>query len=588
MKMRNSIPLSVPLSIAISIAMTCSAYAQDVAFKAIFTDTYNELCGIDNEEEGCAEITALDADSLRLFTVNAEENQLRVLDMNDIGQLKNVGFLDLSEFGAEPNSVAVLNGIVAVAIEADTNTQDGQVVFFDSKRFQLLSQVPVGASPDMLTYTPDGNYLLVANEGEPSDDYLIDPVGSVTVIDTLDYSTRTAGFESFAKFDDSSIRVFGPGATVAQDLEPEFIAVSADSTTAWISLQENNAIAALDVASATITSVRGLGFKNHAQPRAAFDASNRDGGESCAIPLEDPEQCINIEPWSTSGMYQPDGIAFYMVDGESYIVSANEGDARDYDGFSEEARIGDDEFILDPIAFPDADVLEEDSKLGRLMTTLSTGDADGDGDFDTIFSYGGRSFSIWDAYGNLIYDSGSDFETRLAELQQSGIDVWTDNRSDDKGPEPESVAIGKLAGKPVGFIGLERTSGIFAYDLSDPKAPAFLGYINIKAAGDISPEGLVFRAIDENNGLLIVTSEVSNTISTYRIMLSETGISHAPVVTAGLITFNGEGYWQVQTSDSFTSICEGMDITSCEVKSGIYNVINLTTGQRFENINVES
>ena len=141
---------------------------------------------------------------------------------------------------------------------------------------------------------------------------------------------------------------------------------------------------------------------------------------------------------------------------------------------------------------------EYESTLGRLMTTLSTGDTDGDGDFDAIFSYGARSFSMWDAYGNMIFDSGSDFETRLSELQQSGIEVLTDNRSDDKGPEPESVFIGMLAGKPVGFIGLERTSDIFAYDLSDPKAPAFLGYINIKAAGDISPEGLVFKATESN------------------------------------------------------------------------------------------
>ena len=109
----------------------------------------------------------------------------------------------------------------------------------------------------------------------------------------------------------------------------------------------------------------------------------------------------------------------------TYIVLANEGDARDNDGFSEEARVGDEEYILDPIAFPNA----------------------------------ARSFSNWDSAGEQVFDSGSDFETRLATLQQSGVDAWNNDRSDDKVPEPESVTVGRLAGKPVGFIGLERTSG---------------------------------------------------------------------------------------------------------------------------------
>ena len=578
--------------LAVALSITGSAHAREASFTAIYTDTYDEVCGSDDDEEGCAEISALDTVNSRLFTTNASENQLRVLDLDDMGQLIDVGIIDLSDYGDAPNSVAVSKGVVAVAVEAEDKTGNGQIVFFDSHSMQLLAQVPAGALPDMVTFTPDGAFALAANEGEPSDDYQIDPVGSVTLINMLDYSTRTAGFESITSIEDSSVRIFGPGASVAQDLEPEYIAVSADSTTAWISLQENNALAILDIATATITAVKGLGFKNHAIGNAEFDASDRDGEEACAIALEDAEQCINIQTWPTSGMYQPDAIASFTVDGATYIVSANEGDARDYDGFSEEARVGDDEYILDPMVFPNAEVLKGDALLGRLKTTLSTGDTDGDGDFDIIHSYGARSFSIWDSAGEQVFDSGADFEIRLAALQQSGVDVWTDSRSDDKGPEPESVTVGMLAGKPVGFIGLERTSGIFAYDLSTPQAPVYLGYIDIKTAGNVAPEGLVYKPVDENNGVLVVTSEVSNTISTYRVMLTEDempfvpGASTPPLASAGLIEWAGEGYWQVQTIDPYESICEGSSITSCDVAPGVYNVINHSTGERFENIEV--
>ena len=171
------------------------------------------------------------------------------------------------------------------------------------------------------------------------------------------------------------------------------------------------------------------------------------------------------------------------------------------------------------------------------------------------------------------------------------MDVWTDGRSDDKGPEPESVTVGMLAGKQVGFIGLERASGIFAYDLTAPQVPVYLGYIDLKTAGNIAPEGLVFKPVDENSGVLVVTSEVSNTISTYRVMLKDDtpsvpGESTPPTVRAGLLEWEGEGYWQVQTIDPYESICEGSSITSCDVAPGVYNVINLSNCERFGNIEV--
>lgn len=459
-------------------------------------DTYTEDCA----DESCAEISAYDLATLRVFVTNAEENQLRILEIND-GKFTDKGFVDLSPYGGGPNSVAVSNGVVAVAVEADVKQDNGTVELFDTDGNHWKS-IPAGALPDMLTFTPNGKYLLVANEGEPDDDYQVDPEGSVTVIDTSNWVPVTADFSAFNNKKLKRVRIFGPNATVAQDLEPEYIAVSADSSTAWIALQENNAFAKLDIASATITDIYGLGYKKHKRRKNAFDASNEDGG-------------INIQRWPTRGMYQPDAISSFQRGKATFILSANEGDARDYGGYSEEERVKD--LVLDPTAFPNASTLQMDENLGRLKTTTANGDTDGDLDFDKIYSYGARSFSIWNSNGNRVYDSGAEFERLLEQFEAQGMDVWVDSRSDDKGPEPESITVGELDDDHYAFIGLERVSGIFVYEISKPRKPRFAGYLNVKAFGDVSPEGLVFIKQDDETGWLLVTNEVSNTTSLYEV-----------------------------------------------------------------------
>ncbi|MEZ5275184.1 MAG: choice-of-anchor I family protein [Opitutaceae bacterium] len=893
----------------------------------------------------------------RLFIVSADQGAVNVVGVRNPNAPVHLFDIDVSKWGS-PNSVAVWNGIVAVAVEAPFKQDPGKVVFFNSFG-QYQSEVTVGALPDMVTITPDGKYALVANEGEPSgyEDGDVDPEGSVSIIrlnrpwqmhKLKQNAVKTAGFAAFngATLDDS-VRIFGPGATVAQDLEPEYIAVSADSKTAYVTLQENNAVAIVDIRSAKVKGIKGLGFKDHsltdsALETFAFPSSqlpsigttvggqkidlggfsglffegmtpdgkykfitntdrgpngdptgslrpfllpefapelvrfilDRDSGEIAVteqiplqrapgmpltglpnvevaggngntphndeigvdlygnvipndplggdfegvvigedgtfwmcdeyrpaiynfdgngvliqryvpmgagaaagladgtfgtevlpeilgnrrqnrgfeaiavydgkvyafvqsplrnpvttsngalngrknvrvveldpvsmetrmfiytldnpndpamgsrpdkigdaaslgngdflvverdddrVPRDDPsgiekkiyrinffgatditdeeadflvdtgktvdeatveelvagginpvykilhvdlnevgyntvekveglavvdpwtiavindndfqvaaididestgtftlsdgyvpeqtvlgiidvqlngldasdrDDGINIRQWPVFGMYQPDGIDTFKVGGKTYLITANEGDAREYDGYAEEERAKDIE--LDPSVFPLAKVLQKNENLGRLTITTANGDNDGDGDYDQLYAFGARSFSIWDDKGNLVYDSKDAVEQIIANdpafapyfNSNNDENDSFESRSDNKGPEPESVVVGTVGLKPYAFVGLERIGGIMVFDLSDPSAPEFVQYINPRdfdpdlegtAIGDLGPEGLVFIPAWQSpiwRPLLGVANEISGTVTLYRI-----------------------------------------------------------------------
>ena len=483
-------------------------------------------------DESAAEIVAHDPNTHRLYVVNANSGNIDVLDIYYPANPTRLFQIDTAPYGDGANSVAVHNGIVAVAVQADPSQAPGTAVFFNQDG-EFLSAVIVGALPDMLTFTPNGQYVLVANEGEP-DAYCLtdtddagDPEGTVSVISLMNGAAhltqndvRTADFSSFTRDNiHPDIRIFGPEASVAQDLEPEYIAVDPDSSRAWVALQENNALAVLDIASATITDIFPLGYKDYAQDNA-LDPSDQDDG-------------INIANWPVSGMYQPDAIAAFQASGETFIITTNEGDARDYDCFSEEVRV--DDLTLDPTVFDDPDFLQQPENLGRLKTTTATGDADGDGQHETIVNYGARSFSIWSADGHLVFDSGSDFEQYTAEFIPDDFNATNDendsfdNRSDDKGPEPEGVAIGRVGDRVYAFIGFERVGGIIVYDVTDPYQPMFVQYVNNRdfagnaeagTAGDLGPEGVLFISAENSptsTPLLVTGNEVSGTTTIFSV-----------------------------------------------------------------------
>ena len=927
-------------------------------------------------DQSAAEIPAYDPNTQRVFVVNANSATIDVLDISNPTNLTRINQIEVSPFGAGANSVAVNDGIVAVAVEANDTQDPGTVVFFDADG-TLLNQVTVGALPDMLTFTSDGTRVLVANEGEPNDDYTNDPEGSVSIIDVsggvnnlTQADVSTADFSAFIGREEElrsrGVRIFGPGANAAQDLEPEYIAVSPDDNTALVTLQENNAVAVVDINNATILDVLPLGVKDHSRglpnltqfefsdlpvlgtteagqdillgglsglwfegldengnlqfvtvpdrgpngaptdvdgdgdnerpfalpdyqarivrftldegsgdieiteqifltredgttpitglpniegadevpvdlsgnllnldpfgadmegivvnpadgtfwtvdeyrpaiyqfdtdgsllnrfipegtaedagaeagtfgtetlpaeyserrPNRGFEAVALDTQEGILYsfiqtPLENPDRDtsdnssiirilginpntgepvaeyvyvlekpdigtgpvvdkigdavyagdgkffvaerdssfdptgkkfifeidlngatnlladnapslpdgetleqqtadslaelgiqavnkvkvtnlpsigytagdkvegltllpdgrlavlndndfglldeeipvdgtvplnpdpvpvvlgvvdfstlsnqldpsdrddgINLNNFPVFGLFQPDSIASFEINGETFYATANEGDSRDYDGFSEEARVGDDEFVLDPDVF-DVAAIEDDAALGRLTVTTTEGDIDGDGDYDQIFANGGRSFSIWDAAGNLVFDSGDAFERITAEelpdfFNSDNDENTFDTRSDAKGPEPEAITTGVVDDTTYAFIGLERIGGIMVYDLSDPTAPNFVQYINnrdfsvefdtneegdlaptpeqLSAVGDLGPEGFVFISPEDSpNGeaLLVVANEISGTTTVYEFTPNQTitGTSEADNESGGI------------------------------------------------------
>jgi hypothetical protein len=250
-----------------------------------------------------------------------------------------------------------------------------------------------------------------------------------------------------------------------------------------------------------------------------LDASDEDGG-------------VNIRNWPVYGVYMPDAIAAYEVGGETYLVTVNEGDAREYDAYAEEERVGN--LVLDWAVFPNAAELQSPENLGRLTTTTAGTDTDGNGLVDRILTFGGRSFSIWDSAGTLVYDSGRQLEDVTAgafysDFNSDGENDSFDSRSDAKGPEPEALALGTIDGRNYAFVGLERIGGIAVYDVSDPAAPGFTGYFNNRdfggdaeadTAGDLAPEGVVFIPAEESptgQPLLLVANEVSGSTTVWAI-----------------------------------------------------------------------
>ena len=475
------------------------------------------------------EIVVHDPISQKLFTISAVSKKLEIINFANPSSLTLINSIDMTPYGGI-TSVAVKNGIVAVASPNANEQLDGSVVFFDTNG-TFLKQVTVGALPDMIVFTPDGNKVLTANEGQPNVSYSIDPEGSISVIDIsggitglTQANVTTLLFTAYNSQESvlmsSGIRKTKSTSTLSQDFEPEYITISADSQKAWVTIQENNAIAEINLTTNRYSSVWALGTKDASIPGNGMDISDNNGE-------------VLIANWPIKSYYIPDAVANYSVGGVNYLVTANEGDEKEYGtALNERTTIGASGYILDPAIFPNAAVLKSTNNAGRMRVTNLNGNTDADSEFEQIYSVGSRSFSIFNAdTKSIAYDSGDDFERYIA-LTPAFSNIFNADHSDNikkgrsraKGPEPEGIALGELGGKTFAFITLERAGGVMVYDITNPNDVKFTDYKNSRTVsaygGDNGPEGVTFiKASDSPNSknYIAVANEISGTISLFEV-----------------------------------------------------------------------
>ncbi|KAB0469973.1 alkaline phosphatase [Vibrio chagasii] len=523
-----------------------------------------------------AEIVSYDSCTDKLYVVNAQAQKVDVLSMNADSAPTSEGSIDLQSaatasginIGAA-NSVSTHQGLVAVAIENADKQQNGIIALYRSDTLELITTYTAGALPDMVSFSKDGRYIASANEGEPNADYSIDPEGSVTLVDLangpMQAKVTQINFKAFNQGQPrhqeltDKVRISGPSATVAQDLEPEYLTF-ADNGKLYVALQENNALAAIDVATAEVDAILGLGGKPW--DSAQLDASNKD------------KNIGNLQNYAMlEGLYMPDSITSYSVDGNTYIVTANEGDGREYGIKTTQKECDDKGFEWDGddykgtenyttekdfcIAYVDevrgkkldvdanhplAGALKDNKQLARLKVIKPQGTLAAD---QKVQAFGSRSFSIWDESGELVFDSGDDFARIVLEQDPANFNSTNDNnqsgddRSDDKGVEPEAIEVAEINGKHYAFIGLERQGGIMVYDVTQPKNASFISYVSNRdftqpvctkvdedgdcdndtynfKAGDLGPESIKYFTRSGNH-FIAVGNEVSGSTSVYRV-----------------------------------------------------------------------
>lgn len=526
--------------------------------------------------EGAAEIVQYQKSTGYIYAINSSGDNATVeilsmenadknaLTANSEGVITNTNMnilatLDLTtNTDGDANSIAISDEleILAVAMAAEAVDANGYIAFYDISGAtpSFIKNVEVGVLPDMVAFSPDSSKVVVANEGEPSGDYTVDPEGSISIINiannTVADTAISLTFESYngmeATLEAQGVVFPNPSGrtingqlittTVAMDLEPEYVAISADSQTAYVSIQENNAMAVVDLTTDTLVEVRGLGFKNWGD--YVMDASDKDGG-------------INLRTYENLyGMYQPDTIQTMSWQGADFVITANEGDGREYffdvadeaactaangldydedDGclsYTDESRAED--LTLDVNAF--LGINNDDDDLGRLKVSVEYGDADNNGEYEKLFTYGARSFSIFDANGNLVFDSGDDIVRITSAIHGEAFnndedENEGDTRSDAKGAEPEALAIGEVDGHTLAFIGLERMGGILVYNVTNPFNVSFVDYFYNRGlvegediTGDLAPEGMKFVPAEADKpARLIIGNEISGSIAVWEI-----------------------------------------------------------------------
>jgi len=557
-----ALALTAGFGLAGASALAAGAYSEkSVNGRLQYLDSYST--GIQNEDGGVAEIVKYNSDNRKMYLVNGAAQSIDIVSIADVvsgtkSSLTLEKRLDAAKLAADNGftcgditsvDVSTVGKFIAVAFQGAEYNDNGFILILDYDG-NYIRHFEAGVQPDMIIVTKDGNLILTADEGEPREGYgmgAVDPKGSVTIVDISGgFASAEVSVLDFTGFDDSIEQLLAdkvlikPDTLPSTDFEPEYIALSEDGRYAYVSLQEANAIATIDLATKEIASVKGLGFKEHSLAENALDA------------LKD--KAFKLETQDIWGVYMPDSIVAVSIGGTNYILTANEGDARewnDYDNVGSHTFDGTDYKI---------DTVRNSEWLGL--------------DADKIYTFGARSFSIWNAATmELVYDSGSDFERITGELypeyfNSSHTKTELDSRSGKKGPEPEEVQVARIDGRIYAFVSLERIGGVMVYDITNPAAATFYDYINVRkfdgadiaSGGSLGPEGIdVISAANSPTGkpIVLVANEVSGIVDLFEfaeVAAGDTAVPKPVPVNPAEDSNTVSGTYTVKTGDSLSKI----------------------------------
>lgn len=474
---------------------------------------------------------AYDASSERIFVASPGENKLYTFDISNTDKVFQDSTINLNIYQTEVSAIAARQGVVALTFINNLPQARGKLVLLDTAG-QLINQFTVGAYPSFVRFSSDGRYLIVGNEGPPADDYSVDPMGSVSVLQILSANPSvltqndvfTIGFKGLDSTDyHPLLRIYGNDGQQlpSQDIEPEDIALLPGSTKAVVSLQENNGIALIDFGSFSLDTVHGLGWQSHQDSSDGLDGSAQN-------------QRINIRGYKNLfGLYQPKGLAALQQLGKNYILSANQGAYRAYSGYDETQLVKN--TALNPSTIPDRSQYIEDSLIGSLRLTKTMGNARNVFIYDSMFTFGTRSWSVWDDSLNLVWDSGDDLAEWLAQAFPNQFNSLANSNQSYKqasphfGPEAHLVTYGEVDGTPYAFVGLKQMGAVAIYDLSNIQSPQQVSLLldrdfslaaSDPQSGDQGITDLSFVPANLSpNGLelLIASHGVSGSLSVYEL-----------------------------------------------------------------------
>lgn len=543
------------LSLAVTTLFTTSALITAGQFPVRANEAtvkITEISAISLDGEGSGEIATFHPGSKRIFATNGVKNSIDIFDISNVAAPKKVGSLSLSPYGNDVTSVAAGRDVVVAAVlvtetfsaTGAPSTPNGKLVVFDTNGKVLSSPDILGVLPDSVTFAPNGTTALVAIEGQPvcakddpattakeDTDYskASDPEGGVSIVDLTNPAAPVVKFAGFKQFNVAQMKAKGIAVSsvvnnVAKDFEPEFI-TAVDNKYAYVTIQEANAIGKLDIEAASFESVT-RAFESKLSVTAR-DTSDRDSGAG-------PRNYANVV-----GASQPDAIASFKVGSGHYFVTANEGDAREYTCLNDDQRGS--SLKVDTRRFPNWSTLSASAALGRAKVNPTIGDRDGDGDIDTIHLRGSNSMTMY-RNGIALWDSGELLDqiqikafgvaningSHSLSSDKSTMNYVGQDRSDDKGSEPEGVAVGMVGNTRVAILGLERMTALAVFDITQPRSPVFQEWLQMlpaKAtpAKDVkhwSPEGIVFVSADKSpsgKALIITSYELSGSISIHQI-----------------------------------------------------------------------